>query len=200
MCFLVYCLFVNNTVVPWLFHKYFSTMQFPPILTIPKIWWLFLTPRHFEYWLHEGLWNAYFYFLLSSSPHIRLHLRALFAKPMFKVNKPLLIPKNTLVTWHNIWWHVMEYFPCHLKFSTWKTNIKKDSMTWHGIFSKILSCSCEPTHLLVSLGTNMPPGIFLNFWRGEPIGWCKHAPKGCFFIFLKGWGLDFPSSSQKSSH
>jgi hypothetical protein len=39
--------------------------------------------------------------------------------------------------------------------------------------------------------------MFLIFWMGEPIGWYKHAPKRCFLSFWKGWGFDFPSSSQK---
>ncbi len=39
--------------------------------------------------------------------------------------------------------------------------------------------------------------MFLFFWMGEPIGWYKHAPKWCFLSFWKGWGFDFPSSSQK---
>ncbi len=41
-----------------------------------------------------------------------------------------------------------------------------------------------------------PPVCFLFFSQGEPIGRRKHVPKGCFFIILKGWGLDFPISSQ----
>jgi hypothetical protein len=41
----------------------------------------------------------------------------------------------------------------------------------------------------------MPPGMFLIFWRGEPIGWHKHPPKGCLLSFWRGVG-DFPSSSQ----
>jgi hypothetical protein len=56
--------------------------------------------------------------------------------------------------------------------------------------------------------------MFLIFWRGEPIGWHKHAPKGCFISFWRVGGLIshkvpisscqypikillFPSSSQK---
>jgi len=31
--------------------------------------------------------------------------------------------------------------------------------------------------------------MFLIFWRGEPIGWHKHAPKGCFLFFWRGGGL-----------
>jgi hypothetical protein len=52
-CFLVYCHFVYNFVIPWPFHKYFSTMQFPPILTVFKInfffdpytFWILIAPR-----------------------------------------------------------------------------------------------------------------------------------------------------------
>ncbi len=61
----------------------------------------------------------------------------------------------------------------------------------------LLMWTYSPTHQVSSLGTNMPPRMFLNFCKGEPIGWCKHAPNGCFLSFLKRWGLDFPSSSQK---
>jgi len=32
---------------------------------------------------------------------------------------------------------------------------------------------------------------------GEPIGWRQHDPKGCFFILLKGWRVEFSSSSQR---
>ncbi len=35
-CFLVYCLFMYNIVVPWPFYKYFQPMQFPPILAVLK--------------------------------------------------------------------------------------------------------------------------------------------------------------------
>jgi hypothetical protein len=80
MHFLVYCFFVYNIVVPWPFHKYFSTMQFPPILVVLKIIFFF-TLIFFEYSLHQGFFN----FLLSTSLHVRLHSKALFAKPMFKV-------------------------------------------------------------------------------------------------------------------
>jgi hypothetical protein len=38
--------------------------------------------------------------------------------------------------------------------------------------------------------------MFLLFGTGEPIGWCKYAPKGCLLSFLKGWMFDFPSSPQ----
>ncbi len=31
----------------------------------------------------------------------------------------------------------------------------------------------------------------------KPIGWSQYAPKRCFFIFSKGWGVEFPSSSQR---
>jgi len=34
---------------------------------------------------------------------------------MFKVNKPLLIPKSTLVTWQNIPRHVIKYFATSLE-------------------------------------------------------------------------------------
>ncbi len=51
-----------------------------------------------------------FFFLLSSNLHIKLHFKALFAKPMFKINKPLLIPKNMQVMWQNIPCHVMKCF------------------------------------------------------------------------------------------
>ncbi len=33
--------------------------------------------------------------------------------------------------------------------------------------------------------------------RGEPIGWLQNAPNGCF-LFLKVWGLKFPSNSHCS--
>jgi hypothetical protein len=49
----------------------------------------------------------------------------------------------------------------------------------------------------MSFGTNMPPRMFLNFCKGEPVGWCNTCSQWMFLIFLKGWGLDFPSSSQK---
>ncbi len=130
-----------------------------------------------------------FLFSFIFKPSHKAPLGAMPAKPMFKVNKPWLIPKNILVMWHNIWCMSWNILPCHLKFATWKQIYKKDFMTWHGIFSKIFSCSCEPTHLLALLGTNMPLGMFLNFWRGEPIGWCKHAPKGCFLSFWRDGDL-----------
>jgi hypothetical protein len=34
-----------------------------------------------------------------------------------------------------------------------------------------------------------PQGMFLIFWKGEAIGWCKHAPKGRFLLFSRVWGL-----------
>jgi len=47
--------------------------------------------------------------------------------------------------------------------------------------------------------------MFLIFWRDEPIGWCKHAPKGCFLSFWTGGGwishqvaTQFPSNSSCS--
>jgi len=88
-----------------------------------------------------------------------------------------------MMTCHGIFCHVTWNLPHG------KQIYKKDFMTWHGIFSKIFSCSHEPTHLLALLRTNMPQGMFLNFWRGEPIGWCKHAPKGCFLSFWRDGDL-----------
>jgi len=115
---------------------------------------IFLTARHFEYWLHQGLWNAYFYLFLSSSLHMRLHLRALFTKPMFRVNKPLL----KILWWHSGIFHDMSsnILPHHLKFATWKMDIPKNSMTWHGIFLKIL-------HVHVSLHTCSPASVVVKF-------------------------------------
>jgi len=65
---------------------------------------------------------------MPSNLHMMLFSITLLAKPMFKIKKPLLIPKQiTHVKWQNIAWHVMEYFvtlwnilPCHKIFSTWK--------------------------------------------------------------------------------
>jgi hypothetical protein len=44
-----------------------------------------------------------------------LLLTIFLAKPMFRINKPLLIPKQTThVTWQNIPWLVREYFSTSL--------------------------------------------------------------------------------------
>jgi hypothetical protein len=48
------------------------------------------------------------YFLVSNV-HMMLLSTTFLAKPMFKVNKPLLISKQTMdVTWQNIPWLVRE--------------------------------------------------------------------------------------------
>jgi hypothetical protein len=46
-----------------------------------------------------------------------LHSRALFAKPMLRVNKPLLktLIEKPLVTWQNIPRHVIKYFSTSLQ-------------------------------------------------------------------------------------
>ncbi len=50
-------------------------------------------------------------FLLLSNAHTMLLSIAFLVKPMFKVNKPLLILKQTVhVTWQKIPWFVKEYF------------------------------------------------------------------------------------------
>jgi hypothetical protein len=86
---------------------------------------------------------------------MRLHSRALFAKPMFRVNKLLLISKNTLVRGKIFDDMSSNILPHHLKISTWKMNIPKNSMTWHGIFLKILFCSSEQAHLLTCSPTSV---------------------------------------------
>jgi hypothetical protein len=35
----------------------------------------------------------------------------------------------------------------------------------------------------------MPPRDVSYFLKGWAIGWCRHAPKGCFLLFWKGRGL-----------
>jgi hypothetical protein len=68
----------------------------------------------------------------------------MFAIPMFRINKPLLIPKKYAND-------MVEYsMPCHgIFFHVENEYTKKYSITWHEIFSKILSCSCEHAHFLI---------------------------------------------------
>jgi hypothetical protein len=92
--------------------------------------------------------------------------------------------------------------PHHLKVVTWKMNISIifHDMPWNVLKDFVLLMwAYSPTHPLVSLGTNMPPRMFLKFCRGEPIGWCKHAPNGCFLYFWRVGGL-FPIKFPERSH
>jgi hypothetical protein len=62
------------------------------------------------------------------------------AKPMFRVNKPSLIPKQTMhVMWQNISWlvkkklcHVMEYFAMSLS-NFHVANEYTKNIPWHGM-------------------------------------------------------------------
>jgi hypothetical protein len=66
---------------------------------------------------------------------------------MFRVNKSLLIPQSIMhVAWQNIPRWSVEYFATSHINSTWEKKEKEYSMMWHGIFLKVLSCSCDPTH------------------------------------------------------
>jgi hypothetical protein len=48
---------------------------------------------------------------MLSNAHMMLLLMTFLAKPMFKINKPLFISKQTMgVTWKNIPWLVAKYF------------------------------------------------------------------------------------------
>jgi len=93
--------------------------------------------RHLEYWLHQGWWNASFYFLLPSNSHMMLHLRTLLVKPMFKINKPLLILKNHA---HDVAKYlVMEYFATSHKIYQMENKYTRNIL-WHGMeyFQKFL--------------------------------------------------------------
>jgi hypothetical protein len=145
-----------------------------------------------------------FLFSWSSSLHVRLHLKALSTKPMFKINEPLLIPKNTWVMWHNIWWHVMEYLATSLEnFHVENEYIK--NIPWHGMECSQRFCLAHVRLLICSPATVVGHQHALRdvyFWRGESIGWRKHSPKGCFLSFVEGDGglisIKFPSNSSCS--
>ncbi len=82
-------------------------------------------------------------------------------KPMFKINKPLLIPKNILVMWHNIWWHVIKYFATSLE-SCHVENEYINNIPWHA-----MECSQRFCLAHVSLLTYSPTSVIGH----------QHAPK-----------------------
>jgi len=100
---------------------------------------------------------------------------------------------------HNTW---------NLAHGKWIYIKKFHDMAWNILKDFVLLVwAYSPTHPLTSFSTNMPPRMFLNFCKGEPIGWCKHAPNGCFLSFCRGGGLishqvpkKFPSNSSCSHH
>jgi len=92
-------------------------MQLPSISTILKI---FSFPRTLDIRNigYTKMMKCTFFFLFSLNLHIRLQWKTIFAKPMFEVNEPLLIPKEYacdvveyLLTWHGIFFHVIYSFP-----------------------------------------------------------------------------------------
>jgi len=96
----------------------------------------------------------FFNFLLSSSFHMRLHSKALFSKPMFRVNKLLLISKNNLMTWQNIPSHVIKYFAksleiCHVE-NKYTKNILWHVMEcfWRFYPTQVSKFTCSPNSII----------------------------------------------------
>jgi hypothetical protein len=84
------------------------------------------------------------------NPHMMLHLTIFLAKPMFRVNKSLLILKQTRhVMWQNILWLVLEYFSMSHNISMWQTNILRIfyDIAWN-IFKDSILFICSPTSII----------------------------------------------------
>jgi hypothetical protein len=84
-CFFVYCAFVNNILVPWPFHKYFSIMQFPPIFVVLKIKLFFWSLDILNIGCTKDC-EMHLFIFLSWSPHMKLHSKTLFIKPLKSIN------------------------------------------------------------------------------------------------------------------
>jgi hypothetical protein len=88
---------------------------------------------------------------LPLNPHMVLHLTILLAKPMFRVNKPLLILKQARhVMWQNILWLVLDKISMSHSISMWQTNILKifHDIAWN-IFKDSFLFIYSPTSILV---------------------------------------------------
>jgi hypothetical protein len=91
------------------------------------------------------------FIFLPLNPHMMFHLTIFLAKPMFRVNKSLLILKQTRhVMWQNILWLVLEYFSMSHNISTWQTNILRIfyDIAWN-IFKDSVLFICSPTSIIV---------------------------------------------------
>ncbi len=88
---------------------------------------------------------------MFSNVHMMLMLIVFLAKPMFRINKPLFISKQTMdVTWKNILGLVINVFPTSLN----NINVAKEyknNIPWCGMeyALRFLSCSPKQAHLLM---------------------------------------------------
>jgi hypothetical protein len=92
----------------------------------------------------------------------------------------------------NIW-------PRHLKISTWKMNISRifHGMAWNVLKDFVLLMwGYSFAHRLLSLGTNMPLGMFI-FEGVSQLGGANILPRDVSYLLLKGMGAWFPSSSHQ---
>jgi hypothetical protein len=123
-------------------------MQFPPILIVLKIKYIFLCLDI----LNIGCTTDF-----EMYPFILFHLQALTQGYIREPCSPSPCSESINFYWfQKILWCVAKYLmTCHGTFCTSleichmeKWIYQEYSMTWHGIFLKILFCSSEPAHLL----------------------------------------------------
>ncbi len=112
---------------------------------------------------------------MLANVHMMLMLMTFLAKPMFKVNKPLFISKQTMdVTWQKIprlikkYLHVTKYFmmwqnilPRHLIISTWKIYIKNIPWCDMEYVWRFLSCSPKKVCLFM-FGRSLASVVVFN--------------------------------------
>jgi hypothetical protein len=135
------CFFVYNIVILWPFHKYFSIVQSPPILTVLKIKYFF--------WPQDIL-------NISCTKDYEMHLfificlQALTWSCTWELCSPSPCLESINICWfqEKLWWRGKIFYHVTWNLPREKWIYQKYSMTWHEIFSKILSYSSEQAQLL----------------------------------------------------